>query len=122
MSLILMGALVLFGSAMLKRRGEEPTERVGLLKRLRSFLSFRVIEDGKEPPVRAPRPKDRAPGESNAMDKIYDTPPPRPGVGNSYGIELNSDLSEDQRAEEIIGLQELWDSSKHDAEKEEKGS
>jgi len=125
MSLILMGALVLFGSYMLKRRGaeEKPADREGLLKRIRSFLrEFKVIEDGREATERPAKPSTRAPSQSNSMDKIYDPPLQLLGAKDGYGIELNSGLTEDERVEEIVGLQELWDKSKHDTEKEEKGS
>jgi len=129
MSLILIAVVMLVGAQMLRRRGAEPSEPGGFGRLLKSILGFRlrVIEDGKEPAPKVPKtpkPGKDAPAvpASSSMDKIYDPPLALLEGQEGYGIELNSNLTETERVDEIMGLQELWDKSEHDTEKEEKGS
>lgn len=133
MTLISMVLLVALGAYLFKRRapradeGEEtspPREEASLLKQIKGFLSFKIVEDngdGADQPRSSSNHPTRAPGSSPA-DRIYDTPPATLKPKDGYGIELDSRLTEDERVEEIVGLQELWDSSSHDPEKEEKSS
>jgi len=111
-----MGALVFLGSFLLKRRGqEEPIERGSFREKLRSALKFRfqIIEDGREPrELRPGRPTSKPRGDSAAAEG-YNPPLQLLRESDGYGIELNGNLSEDERVEEIVGLQELWDSTGH---------
>lgn len=124
-AMVLWFALLAFGGYLLWRNGrgpDQPTIRADLKALLR--LPFNIVEDGKEHRSAASKAeRDRALKSDTftGLDPI-DRELARE-IAEEVARERNahSSLSDEQKLDEIMALQELWDLSGQETEKEEKG-